>query len=85
MLVRCAAALYAGSMQRLMSSLGLRTVRSLMVCWAVSAVVLILGLIIALTGNSMGLVLFVLGAAGSLFTAFGMLALRAGERGDRPK
>ena len=70
-------------MQRVLTSIGLTTVRSLMVCWALSAVVLILGLVLVLTGSTTGFVLFVLGAAGSMLTTFGMLRLRAGDRGDR--
>ena len=72
-------------MQRLLTSMGLTTVRSLMVCWAASAAVLILGVVLVLTGSGMGFVLFILGAGGSMLTTFGMLRLRAGERGDRAK
>ena len=61
-----------------MTALGLTNVRSLMVAWAVSAIVLVVGLVILLTGGSKtGFVVFVLGAAGSLMTAFFMLRLRA--------
>lgn len=70
-------------MQRVLTSLGLTTVRALMVFWGVSAVVLLIGLVLVVNGNSMGFVLFVLGVAATLFTAFGMLRVRAGERGDR--
>ncbi len=71
-------------MQRLMTALGLTTVRSLMVSWAVSAVVLVVGLFLVLAGaGAIGSVFFALGAAATLTTAFFMLRLRAGERADR--
>ena len=67
-----------------MTALGLTTVRSLMVAWAVGAVVIIVGLVLLTTGSpGIGVVLFVLGAIALLMTALFMLRLRAGERGDR--
>ena len=66
-----------------MTSLGLTTVRAMVICWVVSAVVLLIGLVLVVSGVGMGLVIFVLGAVATLFTAFGMLRLRAGERGER--
>lgn len=70
-----------------MSALGLTTVRSLVTCWAVSAVVIVVGLMLVLTSTAVGpgLVLFALGALGSLVTAFFMLRLRAGDAANRPR
>jgi len=73
-------------MQRLLAAVGLTTMRSLVLSWIVSGVVLLVGLLLIVTGTStaLGVVLFVLGALGVLLVAFGMLSLRAAERGDRP-
>ena len=73
-------------MQRLLAALGLTTIRSLVLSWIVSGVVLIAGLLLVVTGAStgVGVALFVLGALGVLVVAFGMLSLRAAQRGDRP-
>jgi len=69
-------------MQRLLAAVGLTTMRSLVLSWIVSGVVLLVGLLLVVTGAStgVGFVLFVLGAAGVLMVAFGMLSLRAAER-----
>ena len=67
-----------------MNALGLTSVRALMASWAVSAVILVVGLLLVITGSTaVGLPVFVVGAAGSLMTAFFMLRLRAGDAGAR--
>lgn len=58
--------------------LGLTSIRGLMAGWAVSAVLLVAGLALVLTGTpGVGFALFVLGAIGSVVVTIGMLRHRA--------
>jgi hypothetical protein len=61
------------------SLLGLTTTRGCVTGWVVSAVVLLVGLALVVTGlsPSLGIVLFVLGAVGSVIVTIAMLRVRA--------
>jgi hypothetical protein len=61
------------------SSLGLTTIRGCVTGWVISAVVLVVGVVLVFTGHpGIGIVLFVLGAIGSVLVTLGMLRLRSG-------
>ena len=74
-------------MQRVLATLGLTTTRSLLTGWAVSGVLLVVGLVLLLTGasTSVGIVLFAIGAIGSTVVTLGMLKHRAAIPDDRAK
>jgi hypothetical protein len=61
------------------SKLGLTTVRGCVTGWVISAVVLLVGLALVVTGlsPSVGIVVFVLGAVGTVIVTIGMLRVRA--------
>jgi bacteriorhodopsin len=71
----------------MLSMLGLTSIRSLMVGWAVSGVLLVVGLVLVLTGHAgVGFILFIVGAIGSVVVTWGMLRLRsAASRERRPE
>ena len=65
-------------MDGMFSALGLTTVRACAVGWAVSAAVLLIGLALVLTVSpEIGIVLFVLGAVGSVVVTLAMLRVRS--------
>lgn len=76
------------SMGPMFAVLGLTSIRGLMAGWAVSAVLLVAGLALVLTGTpGVGFALFVLGAIGSVVVTIGMLRHRAAisaESASRP-
>ncbi len=69
----------------MLSMLGLTSIRALMIGWAISGVVVIVGLALVLAGQvGVGFVVFVLGAVGSIIVTWGMLRLRsAAARAER--
>ena len=75
--------------ERLAVRFGTTPMRLLVVGWVVSAVLLLAGLALVLTGASTaaGFVVFILGVVLSMFVAVNLLRLRAGEharpRGER--
>lgn len=70
---------------RFLDAIGLTTVRAVLGAWAISAVLLLAGVALVLAGSTtVGLVLFVLGAAVSVLSAIAARRLRPGQRGERP-
>jgi Flp pilus assembly protein TadB len=68
----------------MLSMLGLTSIRSLMIGWAVSGVILLVGLVLVLTGHpGVGFILFILGAIGSIIVTWGMLRLRSAAARER--
>ncbi|MDL5159495.1 hypothetical protein [Actinomycetospora termitidis] len=72
--------------ERLAERFGTTPMRLLMVGWGVSAVLLLVGLALVLTGTSavLGFVLFVLGVITTMFVAVNLMRLRAGEHARKP-
>ena len=65
-------------MAGMFSALGLTTIRGCVIGWAVSAVVLLVGLVLIFTVSpEVGIVLFVLGAIGSVVVTVAMLRVRS--------
>jgi hypothetical protein len=68
----------------MLSMLGLTSIRSLMVGWAVSGVILVVGLVLVLSGYvGVGFVVFIVGAIGSIIVTWGMLRLRSAAARER--
>jgi len=67
------------SMQRLATALNVPLIRALVMLWAVSGVVLVAGVVMLLIGAAplLGLVLFIVGAVGTMFVAISLLRARA--------
>lgn len=65
--------------QRLANALGLPLTTTLLVCWGVSAVVIVVALVVLLVGGSqvVGIVLFLLGAIASFAVTTAMLRVRS--------
>ncbi|MEJ2866612.1 hypothetical protein WCD74_02470 [Actinomycetospora sp. OC33-EN08] len=72
--------------ERLAARLGTTPMRLLLVGWALSAVLLLAGLALVLTGASpaVGFVLFVLGVITTMVVAVNLMRLRAGEHARKP-
>ena len=63
----------------MLEKLGLTTMRRHMIGWAISAVLVLAGVLLLVTGSTgLGLIIFVLGAIGSVVVTLGILRLRSG-------
>jgi bacteriorhodopsin len=68
----------------MLSMLGLTSIRSLVIGWAISGVILVVGLALVLAGHGVGFILFIVGAIGSIVVTWGMLRLRSAAARERP-